>query len=120
MSSKSWRETNRNRQNELWRNWYAKNAKKKIGWQRRRRLEIRRWFRALKATMACEECGERSPECLHFHHRDPATKCFSLGQAAATGNLSKRRILAEIAKCRVLCANCHMKEHWLERRKKSG
>lgn len=28
---------------------------------------------------------------------------------------SKEIILAEIAKCDVPCANCHLKEHWQER-----
>lgn len=27
---------------------------------------------------------------------------------------SKKRIFAEIAKCEILCANCHCKEHYKE------
>src|SRR5438105_13661286 len=96
-------ETNRDRQNELWRNWYAKNAKKKIAWGRRRRRKIARWFRELKATMQCELCGERAPECLHFHHRDPEEKKFNLSTASVNGR-SRSALLAEVAKCRVLCA----------------
>jgi len=30
-------------------------------------------------------------------------------------NWSRKRILDEVAKCIVLCANCHRKMHWVER-----
>ena len=36
-------------------------------------------WREYKATKSCEQCGEAAPECLHFHHVDPATKSFDLG-----------------------------------------
>ena len=114
----SWQQLHRDEFNALWRKWYRKNAKRKLAWQERRRDELRVWWRELKATTACEVCGESDPDCLHFHHRDRTTKEFNLG--AAIGK-SRDRVLAEVAKCCVLCANCHMKEHWLERReKKSG
>ena len=119
MSSKKWRETNRERQNELWRRWYRKNTSRKIAWQDRRLLEVRAWWRELKSTLRCEECGESAPECLHFHHIDPATKSFNVSDAASNGR-SKSAVLAELTKCRVLCANCHLKHHWNERRKGSG
>lgn len=106
--------TDRARQNELWREWYARNAQRKYEWEARRRLEIRQWWRELKATKSCETCGEGSPECLHFHHRDPAQKAFEISDAVSRG-WSRERILCELAKCRVLCANCHLKLHWDER-----
>ena len=109
-----WNQRNRERFNQQWRRWYAKNAKRKRGWQRRRREGIRRWWLELKATKRCERCGESALECLHFHHRDPAEKDLDLSLAIARG-WAKERILAEIAKCEVLCANCHMKHHWEER-----
>ena len=110
----TWQQRHREEFNALWRRWYASNSARKKAWQKRRREELRVWWRELKATKACQRCGETAPECLHFHHRDRATKEFNLG--AALGK-SKTRILAEVAKCDVFCANCHMKEHWLERRK---
>lgn len=47
---------------------------------------------------------------LVFHHRDPATKKFQVGQ----NQWGRRRsvILEEIAKCDVLCANCHQIQHY--------
>jgi hypothetical protein len=119
MSTRAWREKNRDRFNELWRRWYDKNAPRKIAWQHRRRLELRAWWRELKSTKRCEQCGEDNPSCLHFHHDDPATKDFDLSVAASNG-WSRKRILAEVAKCRVLCANCHLKHHWQERENGRG
>jgi L-lactate utilization protein LutB len=75
---------------------------------RRDRLE---WLRNLKLTLKCSRCGESHPACLDFHHLDPKTKEGLIGQMANRG-LSEQRILAEIEKCIVLCANCHRKEHW--------
>jgi len=111
----TWHERNRDRFNELWRNWYCKNAPRKIAWQKRRREEVRLWWRSFKATKRCDVCGESAPECLHFHHRDPSQKEINLGNVASSGRWSKERILEEVAKCDVLCANCHAKHHWDER-----
>lgn len=107
----------REQQNAAWRKWYTKNAGRKVAWQKRRREQIRKWWKELKATMSCERCGEATPDCLHFHHRDPKEKDLELSTAVYAW--SKQRILAEVAKCDVLCANCHLKLHW-EQRKSSG
>ena len=115
----TWHACNREAFNALWRKWYAKNAAKKYAWQKRRRTDLRKWWNELKATKRCERCGETAPECLHFHHRDPAEKDLELSLAIGRG-WAKERILAEVAKCEVLCANCHMKHHWEERKSSRG
>jgi hypothetical protein len=76
------------------------------------RLENRKLFRELKATLSCGRCGESHPATLDFHHRDPSTK--SLEVSIMVWNRTWKRVLAEIAKCDVICANCHRKEHWNE------
>ena len=51
----------------------------------------------------CADCGETDPVVLEFDHR--GDKAFTIGAA-----LRDRRwddILDEIAKCDVVCANCH-------------
>lgn len=111
MTKPTWRERNREAFNAAWRRWYRRNAKRKIEWQARRRQELRQWWRDLKASKPCETCGEADPVCLHFHHVDPAHKSITLSDAITNG-WAKPRILAEIATCRVLCANCHAKHHW--------
>lgn len=56
----------------------------------------------------CERCGERDPCCLEFHHKDPSQKT---GAIAVLCGWSWKRLEAEIAKCVVLCANCHCRAH---------
>jgi len=109
---------NRARFNEHWRKWYRENREKKIAWQMRRRAEMRAWFRELKSTKSCLRCGEATLECLQFHHRDPAEKDIEVSNMIS--GWSRERILEEIAKCDVLCANCHLKLHWEERQSQKG
>lgn len=80
---------------------------------RRRDKTFRNWIKELKTGKACIKCGESHPACLVFHHKDPRKKLFELGSKAAR-YMSKKRIESEVAKCDLLCANCHCKEHWGE------
>jgi hypothetical protein len=54
-----------------------------------------------------------------FHHRDPLEKKFMLSVAATAGR-SRKALLEEMAKCIVLCANCHLIHHWEERQRKGS
>lgn len=54
----------------------------------------------------CVKCGITDVRVLEFDHVDPATKSFSIARGIAS-TLSWENILAEIAKCQLLCANCH-------------
>jgi hypothetical protein len=57
-------------------------------------------------SQACADCGERFPGCsMEFDHRDPARKEYVVSQMP--GRYKLAAILAEIAKCDVVCANCH-------------
>jgi hypothetical protein len=51
----------------------------------------------------CVDCGESDPVVLEFDHL--ADKLFDIGQSLPYRNWQS--ILAEIAKCAVVCANCH-------------
>ena len=62
-----------------------------------------------KRGLACVDCGflgKEHPSVLDFDHRDRAEKKFEVGQAFAQ-NYKIERIMEEIAKCDVVCANCH-------------
>jgi hypothetical protein len=42
---------------------------------------------------------------MDFDHRDPSTKGFTVSRMV--GRATIEAILAEIAKCDIVCANCH-------------
>jgi hypothetical protein len=53
------------------------------------------------------DCGYRfHPYQMDFDHRDPLTKEFNLTAGHAM-LMSRPRLLAEVAKCDIVCANCH-------------
>ena len=97
-------------QREYMRRWYQENKAKHIALVRRRGKQIKEWLREYKEFLGCEVCGETHPACLEFHHINPQEKKFSVGRV--NDYLSLSLIQREISKCRLLCANCHRKEHW--------
>ena len=52
----------------------------------------------------CVRCG--SDEHLEFDHTDPATKSFKL--SGSTLDKPWKELLIELAKCQLLCHDCHM------------
>lgn len=75
------------------------------------RSDIRKWFIEYKNGLKCEVCGETASCCLEFHHKNPEEKDFEIGQIC-NKTVNKEKILGELSKCRVLCCNCHRKEHF--------
>jgi hypothetical protein len=71
-----------------------------------------KWFQEYKKTLKCNRCTENHPACLQFHHIDPSKKEVAVSQVVR--RWGRKRILAEIAKCEIICANCHFKEHYEE------
>lgn len=64
-------------------------------------------FLAREKDRPCMDCGKRYPSyVMQFDHRNPIEKKFSIPQSAYRVNSEK--LAAEIAKCDVVCANCHM------------
>lgn len=74
-----------------------------------------KWLQELKAKSCCQHCPENHPGCLDFHHREGQEKenCVSI---LVHSGYSLRRIKEEVAKCIILCANCHRKLHWEQKR----
>ena len=99
--------------------WYARNkqrtAERRRAQRKQRRLMLVAWYAELKSQLVCQRCGEDHPACIQFHHADARTKECTVAEAIRRG-FGRDRVLREIAKCTVLCANCHFKLHEQERR----
>lgn len=92
---------------------YADNKQKYIDKAAAYTEKFKVWFTELKSKMSCKSCGENRWWVLDFHHRNPAEKEEEL--STLIRKCSKKKIEAELAKCDVLCANCHRDLHHKER-----
>ena len=94
--------------------WYQKNKEKVYTAKQERRNAVREWFNGLKGSLKCSKCPEDHPGCLDFHHVDGSTKEYGVFSMVNRG-CSIQTIEKELAKCVVLCSNCHRKHHYDER-----
>lgn len=76
---------------------------------RKRQLKHVAAFQEFKSSFSCIRCGEDDIYCLDFHHKDPTAKRFEISTRGARPLTPE--VLDEIAKCVVLCKNCHTKLH---------
>lgn len=89
--------------------WYYKNREYDIERREERRQELQSWVREQKVSSdGCERCGEDHPATLEYHH--PGEKFKSISMMVRDGH-SRERMLDEMARCELLCANCHRKLH---------
>jgi hypothetical protein len=69
----------------------------------------KKWAVALKGGK-CERCGyNKCCAALDFHHRNPSDKDLHWENFRGW---SRAKIESEIAKCELICANCHREEHF--------
>jgi hypothetical protein len=97
------------------RGYYQRNRERLIQQQAKKNRRFaearRRWLTEYKKQLKCIRCGKSHPATLTFHHKKRARKNFNIGDALSV-KAGLKRLLSEIRKCEVLCANCHAKEHW--------
>ena len=75
--------------------------------KRRYKAEIHDWYRELKADKPCADCGGVFHyAAMEWDHR-PGTEKSAIVSALVAQTNSRRRVLEEIAKCDLVCANCH-------------
>ncbi len=73
--------------------------------ERRRRREVKALVDSLKAD-PCTDCGQTfQPWQMDFDHRPGTQKVGSI--AVLIGHRNENKVLAEIAKCDLVCAVCH-------------
>jgi predicted Zn-ribbon and HTH transcriptional regulator len=86
--------------------YYRRNRGREIFRVRVRQVGTVEMLREMRA-MPCADCGERfEPHQMDFDHRDPTSKSFTIMSGRASLK-SRDVLLAEVAKCDVVCANCH-------------
>lgn len=99
------------------REYYANPANKQRHRERQKKwtdsnLALRRRYNADRKdaideikSVPCKDCGNRYPPyVMDFDHRNPDDKLFNI----STGKAKRWEVvLAEIAKCDVVCSNCH-------------
>jgi hypothetical protein len=93
------------------RKWFVKNREERIEKIKARTQLIVEQVKKYKLNLFCKVCGENHISTLDFHHTDPNEKEYGIAVMARTG-FSFKRIIEEINKCEVLCANCHRKLHY--------
>ena len=73
---------------------------------RRYRKELREFLKLLKDQQPCLDCGVAYPWYVMDFDHVTDDKLYDV--SIMIGNLnSKKKILQEIAKCELVCANCH-------------
>lgn len=86
--------------------YYAANREREIERVTRRQPATKAFLRKLR-EVPCADCGERfAGHQMDFDHRDPSEKGFNICSSRAALK-SREQLLAETAKCDVVCANCH-------------
>jgi hypothetical protein len=86
--------------------YYAANREREYRRVRSRQDATIEFLRALR-EVPCVDCGIRLPgHAMDFDHRNQATKEFNLMTGRA-GLKSRAELFAEVAKCDVVCPNCH-------------
>ena len=83
---------------------------KKIG-KEKRNEEGRKHYRKKRQELfdikdvPCFDCGIKyHPACMDFDHREGEIKSFNIGRLSAW---NKKTLMIEVAKCDIVCANCH-------------
>lgn len=70
----------------------------------KKRLELRKWVYQLKHNNPCTDCNQRFPYyVMDFDHLE--NKNNTVSRLINTG--SKKQVIEEIAKCELVCSNCH-------------
>ena len=92
----------KNRDAKDWKENSARYQIKKDSYKKR----YREWLNSLKES-PCIDCGGSFHfSAMHWDHLPEYEKSFNIG-SCRSGKYSKQRVLEEIEKCELVCANCH-------------
>jgi hypothetical protein len=90
---------------EARRKHYHNNKEQYLERNKAKKLEMKKFVADLK-NVPCMDCGIKyNPWVMEFDHRDPNEKVENIGRAISRGSWTKLK--EEVAKCDVVCSNCH-------------
>jgi hypothetical protein len=85
--------------------YYDRNRAERTAYNARQRREAAAWYSSLKEGRPCTDCGGVfHPAAMQWDHPPGVEK---LAHVAELYRGRRDRVLAEIAKCELVCANCH-------------
>ncbi len=84
---------------------YKKNPSTYLNSTKKTKKKLLEYIKEAK-NLPCQDCGIRYPYyVMDFDHRNSNEKKFAISQSKRIGSIEKTK--TEIAKCDVVCANCH-------------
>lgn len=81
--------------------------------RKRARREREQHVFDLKAAGSCVDCGQQYHPCQMQYDHIGTDKIASVSDLIRNATLAK--VVAEIAKCELVCANCHSMRTWLRK-----
>lgn len=91
--------------------YFLKNRDKRM---KQIKTNMKNWKAALRIEIdalknnPCMDCGGSFPPiAMDFDHRDATTKVANISLLVVKRTVSRQRIFEEIAKCDLVCSNCH-------------
>jgi len=112
--NKRWYQANKEHVRERSKKWHQDNREASNASKKKYIASLRDLVNDHKKAGACIRCGIADYRVLDFHHCDPSQKKINLNLAWKQ-HQARQVILDEIAKCDLICSNCHRVLHWEER-----
>ncbi|MEK6224993.1 MAG: hypothetical protein AABM40_01715 [Chloroflexota bacterium] len=90
------------------RRYYHERGKEaRLARRRKHLMKARAWMAALKEGVPCADCGQLFPVfVMHWDHLPGYEKLGSI--SGMVGSRSRTITIAELKKCELVCANCHV------------
>ena len=100
--------------------WYQANKARRKTKVRADRAAHIAWLDSLKEGMPCADCGRvYPPYVMEWDHLPGTEKTLVMSDTRRSAH-ARERILAEIAKCELVCANCHRERTFGSRGRKAA
>lgn len=91
---------------------YERNKQAYVDRARAQKAALAQEVRDIKAASPCSDCGKWYPHyVMDFDHLPGTEKVGDI--ATLIQRSSRKKVLEEIAKCELVCANCHRERTWL-------